>query len=256
MDTQQTQLVSTQDKTDVQARYNALAQRYVRNSTHPTSLFGLEKQRRLQILQDYLLKLQPNSVLDLGCGPGYVAFQVAEDLPEATVVGIDFSAGMVRYGHNKYAEKVIFLQGDAEKLPFINEWFSAVFALGVLDKFKTPQLLLGECYRVLSPNGCLIFTYPNVSSLSRAFQRWCVSLQDANKKIQDLQFLSVENLKCIVHQVGFKIMTMSFITYGNGLIMFPWSRIGNLMMEKYCGQRKIGRAISMTTLWILQKRGQ
>ena len=253
MDTQRTLPDNTQDKVDVQARYNALAQRYVRNYVHPTSLFGLEKQRRLQIVQRYLADLHPKSVLDLGCGPGYTAFQVEKDLPGVEVVGIDFSDRMVHFAHNNYAKQASFLQGDAEKLPFKSEQFSAIFALGVLGKFKTPQPLLGECYRVLHPNGCLLFTYPNVSSFSRAFRRWLVSLQNTNRKIEGTHLLSIENMKNIIHQVGFKIMVITFTTYGNGFILFPWSKTSNLTMEKYFGQSKIGRSISMTTFWILQK---
>ena len=48
MDTQRIQLDNTRDKTDVRARYDALAQRYIRNYIHPTSLFGFEKQRNVQ----------------------------------------------------------------------------------------------------------------------------------------------------------------------------------------------------------------
>ena len=246
----------TQEKARVQANYNALAQKYIHNYIQPKSLFGLEKQQRLKIAQHYLRGVQPLSVLDLGCGPGYTTSKVASDLANATVIGVDFSAEMVHFANNNYAKQASFLQGDAEKLPFVSEQFSTVFALGVLDKFKTPHLLLCECHRVLKPKGFLLFTYPNASSLNRAFQRWFVSLQGTDKEIQNLQFLSIETLKCIVHQIGFKLMTMLFITYGNGIMMLPWSKIINSTMEKCCGQRKIGQTISMTTFWIVQKRGQ
>ena len=91
MNTHLTHSKNTQNKASVQARYDALAQRYIHNYIHPTSLFGLEKQRRLQIVQDYLQDLQPELVLDLGCGPGYATSKVAGDLPNAKIFGIDFS---------------------------------------------------------------------------------------------------------------------------------------------------------------------
>ena len=253
MDTQRIQLDNTQDKTDVRARYDALAQRYIRNYIHPTSLFGFEKQRRLQIVLRYLDDLQPNSVLDLGCGPGYTTSQVAENLSCKSVVGVDFSAEMLSFAHQNYAQWANFLQGDAENLPFQNEQFSAVFALGVLGKYKNPQKILLESFRVLRPNGYLLFTYPNVSSLILSIQRWITFFYSSDLTVEYQQIPSIAKMQNLLHQVGFKIMNRTFLTYGNSFILFPWSKMINMAFEKCFGQNLIGRSISITTFWGLQK---
>jgi len=253
MNTQLHHTNNTQDKEPVQARYDALAQRYVHNYIHPTSLFGLEKQRRLQIVQHYLQELQPDWVLDLGCGPGYVTCRVASDLSNTTVVGVDFSSEMVRFAHQNYQHQTVFLQGDAERLPFQDSHFATVFALGVLGKFNAPQHILEECYRVLEPDGFLLFTYPNTFSFSRVFRRWFISLRNTNKKDNGLHLHSIESIKKSVLLIGFEILNITFITYGNGFVLFPWSKVSNLVMEKCFGTNKIGQFTSMTSFWILKK---
>src|SRR3954466_2645729 len=55
------------------------------------------------------------SILDIGCGPGYVAAAAAER--GATPVGLDFSSAMVAIAREKFPH-IEFREGDAQNLPF------------------------------------------------------------------------------------------------------------------------------------------
>lgn len=244
---------SADDKKRVQALYNSIAHQYTQNYLNPKSLFGLEKQRRLKILRNYLRNQQPTSVLDLGCGPGYTTSMVADDLFKSTVVGLDYSYEMVRYASQNYRHKVLILQGDAEKLPFESEKYSVVFALGLMEKFQNPLNVFYDCFRVLKPDGYLYFTYPNKKSLIRKFRRWADLLLDKNIEIQNQSLLSGKELLNIVNYAGFKVIDLYFFTFGNSFIMFPWSETINNILEKYYSRKKIGRSISMSCFWMVQK---
>lgn len=49
-----------------------------------------------ELLVEAALELSPRSVLDVGTGSGAIALAIADELPNATVVGIDTSAGALR----------------------------------------------------------------------------------------------------------------------------------------------------------------
>jgi ubiquinone/menaquinone biosynthesis C-methylase UbiE len=78
--------------------------------------------------------LDPNSiqkVLDLGCGPGSWALDVAFRLPDARVIGLDISAPMITYAEaracSQQRDNVSFQVADArERLPFSQDTFDLV----------------------------------------------------------------------------------------------------------------------------------
>lgn len=94
-------------------------------------------------------------LLDVACGPGYVAGAAAERGARPT--GLDFAPNMVRLASANYAN-VAFRQGDAEALPFAAGAFDAVtINFGILH-FPNADRALTEAFRVLCPGGRLAFT--------------------------------------------------------------------------------------------------
>jgi SAM-dependent methyltransferase len=94
-------------------------------------------------------------LLDIATGPGYVAATAAER--GARVVGIDFSAPMVRRAR-ELAPNVDFQEGDAEALSFPDGSFEAVVMnFGILHLAR-PERAVGEVARVLKPEGRFAFT--------------------------------------------------------------------------------------------------
>lgn len=248
-------LISTQDKKKVRSLYDSVAQKYAQNYLNPTSLFGLEKQQRLKIVRHNIQELQPSSVLDLGCGPGFTTIKIAEDLSNSTVIGLDFSSEMISVASQNNMQRPFFQLGDAENLPYTCEQFSVLFALGLIEKFKNPTDVLNECWRVLIPGGYLFFTYPNKSSFLRLFRKIIESFLENNLATQE-NVLSIKSMSAISKQAGFKVIKRTYLTYGNSFILFPWSRNFNILMEKYLGNNILGHGISMTSFWSLQKRSQ
>jgi ubiquinone/menaquinone biosynthesis C-methylase UbiE len=99
----------------------------------------------------------PLDVLDVGTGPGVVAFILAE--MGHRVTGIDLSKEMLQYAQNNadlLNLNVTFKLGDAEKLPFEDESFDAVVNRHVLWTLPQPERAISEWFRVLRPGGKVV----------------------------------------------------------------------------------------------------
>lgn len=94
-------------------------------------------------------------VLDLACGPGYVA--AASEAAGAEPIGVDFSSEMVRLAraHNPTIE---FREGDAHALEFPDESFDVVMINFGLLHMADPQRVISESSRVLRAGGRIGFT--------------------------------------------------------------------------------------------------
>lgn len=94
------------------------------------------------------------TVLDVGCGIGYFLRMLTLQCDEA--IGLDPNLESLRYrdsgGH--------LCQGIGECLPFSNNSFDIVFALGIIEHAIDESRFLEEIKRVLRPQGVCIITVP------------------------------------------------------------------------------------------------
>lgn len=107
----------------------------------------------------------PREVLDMATGTGDVAFALARALPEASITGIDLSAGMLEIAKKRLAEtetdirgRISFLKGDCLSLPFADERFDLLTVAYGVRNFQNLKQGLAEMHRVLKPGGvaCII----------------------------------------------------------------------------------------------------
>jgi ubiquinone/menaquinone biosynthesis C-methylase UbiE len=104
------------------------------------------------------------SVLDLGCGTGELARDLAAAGLQAT--GCDISREML--GRAAAADPgggVNWIQVDPgwRQLPFAPAIFDAVVAASVLEYVDEPSAILRECARVLRPGGVVLCTVPDLT---------------------------------------------------------------------------------------------
>jgi ubiquinone/menaquinone biosynthesis C-methylase UbiE len=98
----------------------------------------------------------PRNVLDLGTGTGVVAISLAERYPEAKVVGIDLSPGMIGEARRKLpaalAARVTFEVGDAAALDQRDGAFDLVVLSNMIPFFD-------ELARIVVPGGTLVLSF-------------------------------------------------------------------------------------------------
>ncbi len=122
-------------------------------------------------------------VLDVGTGPGFVAIQVAQRLPEGVrVVGLDLSAAMlVVAAENAQCAglngQVSWREGDAKTMPFADGEFDFVVSSGSLHHWEDPLAVLNEIARVLKPDGrCIVRDSKRLYRLWPKAVAWAIGL--------------------------------------------------------------------------------
>lgn len=95
------------------------------------------------------------SLLDIGCGPGYVSAAATER--GAAPLGVDFSREMVGIARRMFP-RIKFREGDAQNLAFADQTFDRVVANFALLHLTNPERACQEACRVLKPGGMFGFT--------------------------------------------------------------------------------------------------
>jgi SAM-dependent methyltransferase len=121
-----------------------------------------------------LLPAEPGTVLDAGMGGGRLV--EALDLAGWDVTGIDLSETMVGLARRRVPRlEESLLVAPIENLPFADDVFDAVTALGVLEFTRDVSEAVGELSRVLRPGGAAVVSWPNFGSVHAAWRRGVVN---------------------------------------------------------------------------------
>ena len=100
------------------------------------------------------------SVLDIGCGGGETALELARAVaPDGTVVGIDLSAAVLAFARRAASgcERVRFVHADAQVFQFEPAAFDAAFSRFGVMFFADPIAAFSNIRRSLKPGGRLAF---------------------------------------------------------------------------------------------------
>ena len=116
---------------------------------------GMDEEKRIARL---LLGIEPGDrVLDIGCGTGNFVREFARLAgPAGLVVGYDASSTMLARAVRDTGpedERVAYVRGDAQRLPFRDESFDAVCCFAALHMVAEPWTALDEMSRVLTRGG-------------------------------------------------------------------------------------------------------
>ncbi len=95
-------------------------------------------------------------LLDVACGPGYVAGAAAER--GAKAVGVDFAPSMVSEAKRNFP-RTEFQAGDAEALHFKADSFDVVVCAFGLGHLPEPDKAVAEAFRVLRRGGRYAFSW-------------------------------------------------------------------------------------------------
>jgi demethylmenaquinone methyltransferase/2-methoxy-6-polyprenyl-1,4-benzoquinol methylase len=156
-------LPAADEKADyVQKQFNRIARRYdLSNDAISLGMHRFWKQKAVKALE-----IRPDgNYLDVCCGTGDLTERMAKSLSSGgKVVGIDFSCNMIdaaqtrwnRANRSAQASQVVFLEGDALKLPFVeNQFDGAVISFGLRNLTDYAKGLT-EMARVVKSGGKVV----------------------------------------------------------------------------------------------------
>ena len=158
-------------------------------------------------------------LLDIGCGTGRLAARLARQHPAASVVGCDFSAGMLEHAAERLHEppRVGLVRGDATRLPFADGAFDAAVSTEAFHWFPDQDAALAELRRVLRPDGRLLLALvsPPLEIVS--------DVVEAGMRLvgQPLWWTSLGKLRAQVERAGFRVERQRRIFRIPGFLLLP-----------------------------------
>lgn len=119
---------------------------------------------KIEKLLNYINIESSTTVLDLGCGGGYVARELFFKT-NAQIFGIDSSKEAIHLAVEKSRETTIkFKQADIRKIPFPDDFADVVLCIGVIEHIMDYENCLNEIKRVLKSDGLVYVVSSNRDS--------------------------------------------------------------------------------------------
>jgi malonyl-CoA O-methyltransferase len=162
-----------------------------------------------------LLKQQtPDSLkgtfLDIGCGTGFLTGELLTLSGDNKLIALDLARSMVETTRDKWANKnVQYLCADAELLPLANESMDAVFSNVALQWCQNLNKVLADIYRILKPNGTLIFSTFGEKTLQELKSAW----SDVDNFTHVNEFYNAEDIRQFLNAANYKNIRISETIY-------------------------------------------
>lgn len=118
-------------------------------------------------------KYQPSdTILDMGCGPGYLLGELAQAFPDVQLLGIDISQEMVETAARNLARRgaagrIEFRTGNIQELPLDEGTVDFAVSSLSLHHWSDPERALAQVHRALRPGGQML-----LFDLRRDVRRW------------------------------------------------------------------------------------
>jgi malonyl-CoA O-methyltransferase len=140
------------------------------------------------------IKMKPEMIVDFGCATGISTIALRKQFPKAQVVGVDISMSMLKRAKAKqvFWKKKDWLCADVACLPFAAQSVDLIFANQLLHWLLNVETFFAECFRILKPNGCLMFSTLGPDSLKEFRQAF--SLIELNPSVHVDTFVDLHNI--------------------------------------------------------------
>lgn len=164
-----------------------------------------------------LIKLQPEQVIDLGAGTGFLSTHLLATYPQAQLWAVDLSECMLGSCRSKLqpssswlqqlnpfhkkTANLAFVNADAYQLPFADASMDMLVSSLMLQWCDDLSLVLAECRRVLKPNGVLFMSTLGPDTLKEIRSAWQVV--DGAAEAHMLNFVDLHDLGDLMGRVGF-----------------------------------------------------
>jgi SAM-dependent methyltransferase len=148
-----------------------------------------------------------HQILDIGCGEGELAQELAE---QNEVVGVDILSTPRNRGALKDYVQIDLENGSlAENEKLYGSKFDRILLPDVLEHLRNPERVLSDCQELLAPDGRILVSLPNVANItvrfSLLFGRWSYSDRGILDKTH-VRFYTRKSGKRLIEGCGYRIV--------------------------------------------------
>lgn len=131
------------------------------------------------------MRIEPQRVLDIGCGTGMATQALLKRYPKADVFALDFALPMLAHARRRgrWLRRPRCLCGDLDRLPIAAQSIDLVFANAALQWSADPAAAFAGIARILRPGGLLLFTSFGPDTLKELRAAW--SAVDGRPHVHD-----------------------------------------------------------------------
>jgi SAM-dependent methyltransferase len=135
------------------------------------------------LVQDVGVLANPQRVLDLACGDGYLLQLLAQRFPAASITGVDASAGELQLARSRPAlENVVLIEARVEALPIETGALDAVVCHMALMLFEDAAAVIREVARVLRGGGVFAAVLGPAPGAGSAMKNYGAKLRELERE--------------------------------------------------------------------------
>ncbi len=173
--------------------------------------------------QEVIAKLNlkgTEDILDLGCGDGKITVEIAQLVPNGSVIGVDNSSQMIALATEKYPQNeylnLLFQVMDASALSFEN-CFDVAFSNAVLHWVKNHKPVVEGLYKSLKVGGKILLRMGgkgdaegiiSIMNEVRALDKWEHHFTEFEFPFT---FMGVEDYQVLLKEAGFSIIRVELL---------------------------------------------
>lgn len=181
-------------------------------------MFAREVGRRMDERLEYI-RIEPQRILDVGCGTGADLARLAERYPQATRLGVDFAQpmlgglarppGLLKRWLQPARRTPMLACADAHALPLARGSMSLVWSNLMLNWLTDPLPAIREIHRVLEVDGLIMFSTLGPDTLRELRETLPTAHGDRVHR-----FIDMHDIGDALVQAGFSdpVMDMEMIT--------------------------------------------
>lgn len=155
------------NRQQIRSNFNKVAQNYP-TFANIQNISAKELAERL-----IFFKINPNKILDIGCGTGTLSNLVSEQYPKANLIRLDWSKRMLLSA--EHSNQKLCVCADAVQLPFANQQFDMVISNAMLQWCNDLGQQFQEIRRIIKPDGLFMFTTFGPDTLKEWRDTWLIA---------------------------------------------------------------------------------
>lgn len=145
-----------------------------------------------------IISLQTNDhILDIGCGTGKLIYDMAKQINDGFIEGIDFSSSMVAIAQKKNKKnikdgKVKITEGDFDTQLYQNNFFDKICSVNSIYFWPEPGTTANKIASILKPDGFFVVAFEDI-----------VQLEPRNLDREVFHFYTADRVKNLLSKSGF-----------------------------------------------------